>query len=272
MIAGHPHDLAAAGQRPGPLRAAGGVEQRPHGERRAGWPRTIASTSATTPAPTGPRARFYRPVGPLRSRPMPRLSQLSRSIDGQGRRRHRRRQRHGSGHRAPARRRGRARWRSSTAPPTARQAVADEIAGNGGRAVAIDVDLADAAATDDGDGRRPRRARARSTSSSTTPASASPAPIDQDGVRRRVGHHAGRSTSPPTRARSGPASTTCSATAPVASSTWRPPRGSAPRPASSPYTASKHGVVGLTRSLAVELGPDRRHRQLHLPRPDPHRA
>ena len=39
----------------------------------------------------------------------------------------------------------------------------------------------------------------------------------------------------------------------------------------SPYTASKHGVVGLTRSLATELGRARHHRQLHLPRPDQHR-
>ena len=38
------------------------------------------------------------------------------------------------------------------------------------------------------------------------------------------------------------------------------------------YTASKHGVIGLTKSLAVELGPQRRQRELHLPGADQHRA
>ena len=39
----------------------------------------------------------------------------------------------------------------------------------------------------------------------------------------------------------------------------------------SPYTASKHGVVGLTRSLATELGARGDHGQLRLPGPDQHR-
>ena len=39
----------------------------------------------------------------------------------------------------------------------------------------------------------------------------------------------------------------------------------------SPYAAAKAGVTGLTRALAVELGTRGHHRQLHLPRPDPHR-
>ena len=39
----------------------------------------------------------------------------------------------------------------------------------------------------------------------------------------------------------------------------------------SPYTASKHGVIGLTRALAVELGPGRRDGERGLPRADPHR-
>ena len=39
----------------------------------------------------------------------------------------------------------------------------------------------------------------------------------------------------------------------------------------SPYTASKHGVIGLTRSLAVELGAARRDGQLYLSGADSHR-
>ena len=35
------------------------------------------------------------------------------------------------------------------------------------------------------------------------------------------------------------------------------------------YTASKGAVISLTRSLAVQYGPQRRPRQRHLPRPDP---
>ena len=37
------------------------------------------------------------------------------------------------------------------------------------------------------------------------------------------------------------------------------------------YTATKAGVVGLTKSFAVELGRHGHHRQLHLPGPDQHR-
>ena len=39
----------------------------------------------------------------------------------------------------------------------------------------------------------------------------------------------------------------------------------------SPYSAAKAGVVGLTRSLAVELGRDGITGELHLPGADPHR-
>ena len=39
----------------------------------------------------------------------------------------------------------------------------------------------------------------------------------------------------------------------------------------SPYTASKTGVLGLTRSLALEYGESGRDRELHLPRAHPHR-
>ena len=39
---------------------------------------------------------------------------------------------------------------------------------------------------------------------------------------------------------------------------------------SSAYTASKHGVIGLTRSLRGRARLARCHGQLHLPRPDPH--
>ena len=45
--------------------------------------------------------------------------------------------------------------------------------------------------------------------------------------------------------------------------------GLAHRPA---YTAAKHGVVGLTKSLARDLAPGRHPRQRDLPRPDPHAA
>ena len=45
--------------------------------------------------------------------------------------------------------------------------------------------------------------------------------------------------------------------------------GLARRPA---YTAAKHGVVGLTKSLARDLGAGGHPRQRDLPRPDPHAA
>ena len=147
---GHPHDLAAFGQGPGPLRPAGGVEQRPDAEGRAGWRPAVASTSATARSDRS-RARFYRPVGPLRSRPMPRLTPAQPLDRGPGGRRHRGRQRHGAGHRPPPRRRGRgrggarphARRRRPRSPTTSWATAA-------GRSP-IDVDLADAAATDAAD-------------------------------------------------------------------------------------------------------------------------
>ena len=37
------------------------------------------------------------------------------------------------------------------------------------------------------------------------------------------------------------------------------------------YTASKHGVLGIVRSMAIEFAPPRRDRQRGLPRPDRHR-
>ena len=178
MIAGHPDDLAAAGQRPRPLGPAGGVQQRPDRERERDG------------ADGGERQRHaeldevHRTVLPrvtLRSAPMPRLTQLSRSIDGTGRRRHGRGQRDGAGHRAPARGRGRAgggaRPRRGTVWPPSR----GEIDG-GGRARR-------------GHPGRPRGRRQRPTARSPRPRRLSapidilvnnagvsiPAPIDQPG-------------------------------------------------------------------------------------------
>ena len=42
-------------------------------------------------------------------------------------------------------------------------------------------------------------------------------------------------------------------------------------PGNSPYAAAKHGVIGLTRGLAVDLGKDAITVNCILPRPDPHR-
>src|SRR5688572_32704263 len=93
--------------------------------------------------------RSTRTVLPLalRSRPMPRLTQLSRSIEGKV-----------AVVTGAASGMGRATAHlladegAAVAvldrAPDPLQAVADDIAGNGGRVAAIDVDLADAAATD----------------------------------------------------------------------------------------------------------------------------
>jgi 3-oxoacyl-[acyl-carrier protein] reductase len=137
--------------------------------------------------------------------------------------------------------------------PGGAAAVVDDIAGNGGRAVAIDVDLADAAATVAAidaarDALGPIDLLVNNAGLSR------PAPIDQDGfedawdatfavnltaytrtIRACIDdlrrHGAGRIVN-------------------VAST-----EGLGATAYLSPYTASKHGVVGLTRSLAVELGP-----------------
>ena len=252
MIAGHPHHLAAAGQRPGPLRPAGGVEQRPHGERRAGWRRTTPARRRRRARP-GPRhgssARCVygrRHAAPQPAQPLHRRT---------GRRRHRRRQRHGSGHRPPPRGRGGA--RGGARPRRRRRA------GRGRRdrpppaagPCAIGVDLADADGHRRGDGRGARARSVRSTSSSTTPGSASPAPIDHPDFDDGVGHHAGRQPHrlhahdprcprrPEARRRRSHRQR----------GVHRGPRRhrAASRRTRRPSTA----VVGLTRSLAVELGP-----------------
>ena len=83
-----------------------------------------------------------------------------------------------------------------------------------------------------------------------------PAPIDADDYWRRVGRDASRSTSPayvrmiraclPSLSRGERAGRIVN----IAST-----EGLGATPYISPYTVSKHGVVGLTRSLACELGP-----------------
>ena len=94
----------------------------------------------------------------------------------------------------------------------------------------------------------------RSTSSSTTRASRSPRRSTWTTSTRR-GTRRSRSTCTGTRGWCAPACRTSCATARDASSTSRRPKGVGATGWISPYTASKHGVIGLTGSLAVELGP-----------------
>src|SRR5204862_6096449 len=108
--------------------------------------------NAATQAMASATARSQRSTGTvlpaaLRSRPMPRLTQLSRSIEGKvavvtG-------AASGMG-RAPAHLLADegAAVAVLDRSPDALQEVADDITGNGGRVAAIDVDLSDAAATD----------------------------------------------------------------------------------------------------------------------------
>src|SRR5918993_1283634 len=113
--------------------------------RARGTEARVASTSAPTRSDSV-TARFYRPAGPLRSRPMPRLSQLSRSIEGRV-----------AIVTGAASGMGRATAHlladegaavaALDHTPGGASAVVDDIVANGGRAVAVDVDLADAEAT-----------------------------------------------------------------------------------------------------------------------------
>ena len=137
--------------------------------------------------------------------------------------------------------------------PGGAAAVAEDIVGNGGRAVAVDVDLADAQATVAAidaarDALGPIDLLVNNAGLSR------PAPIDQDGFEDAWEVTLAVNLTAYTRTiraciddlRRGGAGRIVN----VAST-----EGLGATAYLSPYTASKHGVVGLTRSLAVELGP-----------------
>jgi 3-oxoacyl-[acyl-carrier protein] reductase len=137
--------------------------------------------------------------------------------------------------------------------PDALLAVVDEIAGNGGRVTAIDVDLSDAAATDAAvaaarDELGPIDILINNAGVSLG------GPIDQDGYDEVWATTLAVNLTAYTRTiraaledlrRDGAGRIVNVASTEGLGATAR----------ISPYTASKHGVVGLTRALAVELGP-----------------
>jgi 3-oxoacyl-[acyl-carrier protein] reductase len=183
---------------------------------------------------------------------MPRLTQLSRSIEGQV-----------AVVTGAASGMGRATARlladegASVAvldrTPGGAASVAEEIVGNGGRAVAVDVDLADGEAT---------TAAVAAARSALGPVDllvnnaglSLPAPIDQDGfeaawattlaVNLTAYTRTIRACLEDLRRDSAGRIVNVASTEGLGATAFM-----------SPYTASKHGVVGLTRSLAVELGP-----------------
>jgi 3-oxoacyl-[acyl-carrier protein] reductase len=137
--------------------------------------------------------------------------------------------------------------------PDALLAVADDIAGNGGRVTAVDVDLSDAAATD---------AAVAAARSALGPIDilinnagvSLGGPIDEDGYDDVWAATLAVNLTAYTRTiraaledlrREGAGRIVNVASTEGLGATAR----------ISPYTASKHGVVGLTRALAVELGP-----------------
>ena len=132
-------------------------------------------------------------------------------------------------------------------------AVADDILGNGGRAVAIEVDLADAAATD------VAMAAARESLGPidiliNNAGLSLPAPIDQDGFDAAWDTTLAVNLSAYTRTiRAALEDLRRDGTGRIVNVASTEGLGATAY--MSPYTASKHGVVGLTRSLAVELGP-----------------
>ncbi len=133
------------------------------------------------------------------------------------------------------------------------EAVAQDIIGNGGRAVAVQVDLADGAATDAAiavarDALGPIDILINNAGVSLG------GPIDQDGFEDVWAATLAVNLTAYTRTiraaledlrRDGAGRIVNVASTEGLGATAR----------ISPYTASKHGVVGLTRSLAVELGP-----------------
>ena len=149
-----------------------------------------------------------------------------------------------------------------------RAAVADEITANGGAAVAVAVDLADGAATDAAIDAA--RAALGPIDLLVNNAGISiPAPIDQDGFEAAWAQTLAVNLTAYTRTIRA-AWPTCGVDGAGRIVNIASTEGLGATAFMAPYTAAKHGVVGLTRSLSVELGLQRRHRQLHLPRPDPH--
>ncbi len=131
--------------------------------------------------------------------------------------------------------------------------VAQEIVANGGRAVAIDVDLADAAATTDAvtsarDALGPIDLLVNNAGLSL------PAPIDQEGFEAAWETTLAVNLTAYTRTiRACLADLKRDGAGRIVNVASTEGLGATAHMA--PYTASKHGVVGLTRSLAVELGP-----------------
>jgi 3-oxoacyl-[acyl-carrier protein] reductase len=137
--------------------------------------------------------------------------------------------------------------------PDALQAVADDIAGNGGKVAAVDVDLSDGRATDEAiaaarDALGPIDILINNAGVSLG------GPIDQDGFGDVWDTTLAINLTAYTRTiraaledlrRDGAGRIVNVASTEGLGATAR----------ISPYTASKHGVVGLTRALAVELGP-----------------
>ena len=137
--------------------------------------------------------------------------------------------------------------------PDALLAVADDIAGNGGRVTAVDVDLSDAAATD-GAIAAARDALGPIDILVNNAGVSLGGPIDQDGYDDVWATTLAVNLTAYTRTiraaledlrREGAGRIVNVASTEGLGATAR----------ISPYTASKHGVVGLTRALAVELGP-----------------
>ena len=137
--------------------------------------------------------------------------------------------------------------------PDALLAVADDIAGNGGRVTAVDVDLSDATATD-GAIAAARDALGPIDILVNNAGVSLGGPIDQDGYDDVWATTLAVNLTAYTRTiraaledlrREGAGRIVNVASTEGLGATAR----------ISPYTASKHGVVGLTRALAVELGP-----------------
>jgi len=137
--------------------------------------------------------------------------------------------------------------------PHGAAAVADDILGIGGRAAAIEVDLADGAATDAAmltarDALGPIDILVNNAGLSL------PAPIDQDGFDAAWATTLAVNLSAYTRTiRAALEDLRRDGAGRIVNVASTEGLGATARMA--PYTASKHGVVGLTRSLAVELGP-----------------